>query len=71
MNKAMKEVRMNQDSITNLPESRKVEGYAVVFQSESNDLGGFKQFILNNSNSLSILNSNSFSPGILNSNSPK
>ena len=45
MNKAMKEVRMNQDSITNLPESRKVEGYAVVFQSESNDLGGFHEII--------------------------
>ena len=45
MNKAMKEVRMNQDSITNLPGSRKVEGYAVVFQSESNDLGGFKEVI--------------------------
>lgn len=42
---AMKEIRMNQEGIASLPESRKVEGYAVVFQSESNDLGGFKEVI--------------------------
>ena len=33
----MKEVRMITDSITNQPESRMVEGYAIVFNSESKD----------------------------------
>lgn len=32
---------MNADSIVNQPESRMVEGYAIVFNSESKDLGGF------------------------------
>lgn len=39
----MKEIRMNQDGITST--SRKVEGYAIVFASESNDLGGFQEVI--------------------------
>lgn len=41
----MKEVRMITDSITNQPESRMVEGYAIVFNSESKDLGGFVETI--------------------------
>lgn len=36
---------MNADSIVNQPESRMVEGYAIVFNSESKDLGGFQEVI--------------------------
>ena len=42
----MKEVRNNNLEIRAItPESRQVEGYALVFNSESNDLGGFKEII--------------------------
>ncbi len=43
--KGMKERRMIEDNITTLPDSRKVEGYAVVFNSESKNLGGFVEVI--------------------------
>lgn len=41
----MKEIRSN-ENITAVSESRKVEGYGVVFNSESVDLGGFTEVIL-------------------------
>ena len=39
----MKERRMYEENITT--ESRNVSGYAIVFNSESRDLGGFKEII--------------------------
>ena len=41
----MKERRMYEENITTQPDSRKVEGYAVVFNCESRDLGGFTEVI--------------------------
>ena len=41
----MKERRMFEENITTQPDSRKVEGYAVVFNCESRDLGGFTEVI--------------------------
>ena len=57
---------MYEESITTQPESRKVEGYAVVFNSESRDLGGFTEVIepsalegvVANSDILCLLNHN-------------
>ena len=42
----MVERRMTVDSISQNPESRNVSGYAIVFNSESKDLGGFNEVIL-------------------------
>ena len=41
----MKEIRMIADNISAKPDTRMVEGYAVVFNSESRDLGGFVEVI--------------------------
>ena len=41
----MKEIRNCNQEVRAIPESRYVEGYALVFNSESNDLGGFKEII--------------------------
>lgn len=42
----MKEIRNNQLEVRAVtPESREIEGYALVFDSESNDLGGFTEKI--------------------------
>ena len=42
----MKEIRnTNLELRAVAPESREVTGYAIVFQSESNDLGGFRETI--------------------------
>ena len=37
----MKELRNSNYEVRNTPESRTVEGYALVFNKESRDLGGF------------------------------
>lgn len=42
----MVERRMTIDGINQNPESRNVSGYAIVFNSESKDLGGFNEVIL-------------------------
>ena len=41
----MKEQRNSNFDVKNIPESRTVEGYALVFNKESRDLGGFKEII--------------------------
>ena len=41
----MKERRMFEDGITATPDGRNISGYAVVFNSESRDLGGFTEII--------------------------
>ena len=54
----MKEIRNNNLEVrATTPESQQVEGYALVFNSESNDLGGFKE-IIDNSDVLCLLNHN-------------
>jgi phage head maturation protease len=40
----VKEIR-NTDSVLTAPENREVTGYALIFNSESNDLGGFTEII--------------------------
>ena len=41
----MRELRSCNQELRVTPESRLVEGYAIVFNSESNDLGGFREVI--------------------------
>ena len=41
----MVERRMTIDGISQNPESRSVTGYAIIFNSESKDLGGFNEVI--------------------------
>lgn len=43
----MKEIRNNENKVSIKPDSRLVSGYALVFNSESNDLGGFTEIIDN------------------------
>lgn len=62
----MKEIRNNSQKLDFTPESRLVSGYALVFESESNDLGGFTEVIskdalqgvLEKSDVLALLNHN-------------
>ena len=42
----MKEIRNINDALNTSEESRRIEGYGVVFNSLSNNLGGFKEIIL-------------------------
>lgn len=51
----MKEIR-NNEHINSSSESRTVEGYAIVFDSESKDLGGFTEIISRNAISQETLN---------------
>ena len=62
----MKEIRNFDIELRNQPETRLIEGYAIVFDSLSRDLGGFKEIIdkralegvLENSDILCLLNHN-------------
>ena len=64
----MKEIR-NSNLEIRASESRQVEGYALVFNSESNDLGGFKEII--NSNAVDGVIENSDILCLLNHNTDK
>lgn len=62
----MKELRSCNSIVQSLPDSRWVEGYAIVFNKESRDLGGFSEIItpeaiagvIENSDILCLLNHN-------------